>query len=224
MRGGPLDGPLSGRPTFPGGRLWQVAAPWVDCRLVRRGVAMIGEWRARRAAGVVEAGGVIAYPTEAVWGLGCNPWDGEAVMRLLALKDRPVEKGLILVADDIEQFDFLLHDLPEAWQTRLAGSWPGPYTWLVPHQGRLPAWISGAHDTVALRVTDHPLVCRLCALVGPLVSTSANPAGRPAARSALRVRQYFGDTLDAIDGRPLAGRPNTSQIRDLRTGDLVRPS
>ncbi|MFC3608046.1 L-threonylcarbamoyladenylate synthase [Stutzerimonas tarimensis] len=185
---------------------------------------MVSEWRIGQAARVVQAGGVIAYPTEAVWGLGCDPWDGEAVLQLLALKARPMEKGLILVAENMAQFDFLLHDLPEIWLDRLAGSWPGPYTWLVPHQNRLPTWICGQHDSVALRVSDHPLVRRLCAQTGPLVSTSANPAGRPAARSRLRVQQYFGDSLDLVVSGALGGRRNPSLIRDLRSGDVVRAS
>ncbi|MHA6491773.1 L-threonylcarbamoyladenylate synthase [Pseudomonas borbori] len=185
---------------------------------------MVSSWQVRQAAQVVRAGGVIAYPTEAVWGLGCDPWDELAVERLLALKNRPVHKGLILVAGAIEQFDFLLEDLPEVWQERLAGSWPGPNTWLVPHQQRLPDWITGSHNSVALRVSDHPLVCALSALTGPLVSTSANPAGRPAARSRLRVEQYFPRQLDKVLGGALGGRKNPSLIRDLVTGDVIRPS
>ena len=122
---------------------------------------MHGSWRIRRVARVVREGGVIAYPTEAVWGLGCDPWNEVAVDRLLALKERPVHKGLILVADSIEQFGFLLDDLPERWIDRLASTWPGPNTWLVPHQNRLPEWIAGQHDTVALRVSDHPLLVQL---------------------------------------------------------------
>ncbi|WP_443191229.1 L-threonylcarbamoyladenylate synthase [Pseudomonas indica] len=183
---------------------------------------MVSSWRAQYVARVVWEGGVVAYPTEAVWGLGCDPWNGEAVYRLLALKDRPVEKGLILVADSIRQFDFLLEDLPEAWQDRLASTWPGPNTWLVPHQNRLPEWITGQHDSVALRVSDHPLVRDLCALTGPLVSTSANPGGRPAARTRLRVEQYFHDRLDAVLGGALGGRKNPSIIRDLVSGRVVR--
>ncbi|MBU3058596.1 L-threonylcarbamoyladenylate synthase [Pseudomonas indica] len=183
---------------------------------------MVSSWRAQYVARVVREGGVVAYPTEAVWGLGCDPWNGEAVYRLLALKDRPVEKGLILVADSIRQFDFLLEDLPEAWQDRLASTWPGPNTWLVPHQNRLPEWITGQHDSVALRVSDHPLVRDLCALTGPLVSTSANPGGRPAARTRLRVEQYFHDRLDAVLGGALGGRKNPSIIRDLVSGRVVR--
>lgn len=185
---------------------------------------MVSNWQIQQAALVVRNGGVIAYPTEAVWGLGCDPWNDEAVERLLVLKDRPVHKGLILVAADIEQFDFLLEDLPEIWQARLAGSWPGANTWLVPHQNRLPEWISGEHNSVALRVSDHPQVRALCWLTGPLVSTSANPAGRPAARSRLRVEQYFPGQLDRVLGGALGGRKNPSLIRDLISGDVVRPS
>lgn len=185
---------------------------------------MFSSWRVQRVARIVREGGVIAYPTEAVWGLGCDPWNEDAVYRLLAIKVRPVEKGLILVADNIRQFDFLLADLPEEWQDRVAASWPGPNTWLVPHQNRLPDWITGQHASVALRVSDHPLVRELCALTGPLVSTSANPAGRPAARSRLRVEQYFrGELQGVLDGK-LGGRRNPSLIRDLITGQVVRPA
>jgi L-threonylcarbamoyladenylate synthase len=180
--------------------------------------------RVRRAARVVRAGGVIAYPTEAVWGVGCDPFNEHAVQRLLALKNRPVEKGLILVADSISQLDFLLHDLPLEWINRMACTWPGPNTWVVPHQNRVPSWISGRHPGVAVRVTDHPLVRELCALTGPLVSTSANPAGRPAARSRLRVQQYFGHELDAVLNGSLGGRKSPSQIRDLISGALLRAS
>ncbi|EIK55091.1 hypothetical protein YO5_20057 [Stutzerimonas stutzeri TS44] len=185
---------------------------------------MIGSWRIQQVARVVRAGGVIAYPTEAVWGLGCDPWAAAAVQRLLELKMRPMEKGLILVAAHIDQFDFLLDDLPERWLDRLAGTWPGPNTWLVPHRERLPEWITGQHDSVALRVSAHPLVARLCALTGPLVSTSANPAGRPAARSRLRVEQYFPGQLDAVLNGSLGGRRNPSTIRDVRSGEVIRAS
>jgi L-threonylcarbamoyladenylate synthase len=185
---------------------------------------MLSSWRVQQVAQVVRAGGVIAYPTEAVWGLGCDPWDRAAVYRLLALKQRPVDKGLILLADNIRQFDFLLADLPQIWQDQLASTWPGPNTWLVPHQNRLPQWITGKHPSVALRVSDHPLVRDLCALTGPLVSTSANPAGRPPALSRLRIEQYFARQLDGVlDGR-LGGRKNPSIIRDLITGQVIRPA
>ena len=183
---------------------------------------MVNSWRVQQAAREIRAGAVIAYPTEAVWGLGCDPWNEEAVDRLLAIKNRSVDKGLILVADNIRQFDFLLADLPQIWQDQLASTWPGPTTWLVPHQNRLPEWITGGHPGVAIRVSDHPLVRDLCALTGPLVSTSANPSGRPPALSRLRIEQYFAGQLDGVlDGR-LGGRKNPSQIRDLLSGAQVR--
>ncbi|MVV51454.1 Sua5/YciO/YrdC/YwlC family protein [Pseudomonas sp. PB120] len=185
---------------------------------------MVNSWRVQQAAQAVRAGGVIAYPTEAVWGLGCDPWDREAVERLLLLKGRSVHKGLILVADNIRQFDFLFEDFPELWMDRMASTWPGPNTWLVPHQNMLPQWITGVHETVALRVSDHPLVRDLCAVVGPLVSTSANPQGRPAARTRIRVEQYFRGQLDWVMGGNLGGRKNPSVIRDLATGNVIRPA
>ncbi len=184
---------------------------------------MVSSWRVQQAARDVKAGAVIAYPTEAVWGLGCNPWDAEAVYRLLAIKARPVEKGLILVADNIRQFDFLFDDFPEIWMDRMASTWPGPNTWLVPHQGLLPEWITGKHASVAVRVSDHPLVRELCSLVGPLVSTSANPAGRPPAMNRLRIEQYFRGEVDVVLNGPLGGRKSPSVIRDLVTGDVIRP-
>ncbi|MBD8492125.1 L-threonylcarbamoyladenylate synthase [Pseudomonas syringae] len=183
---------------------------------------MVSSWRVQQAAREIRAGAVIAYPTEAVWGLGCDPWDEEAVYRLLLIKSRPLDKGLILIADNIRQFDFLFEDFPELWIDRMASTWPGPNTWLVPHQNLLPEWITGQHETVALRVTDHPVVRELCALTGPLVSTSANPTGRPAARSRLRVEQYFRGQVDLVLGGSLGGRRNPSVIRDIATGQVVR--
>lgn len=183
---------------------------------------MAGNWRIQQVAQCVHAGGVIAYPTEAVWGVGCDPWNQEAVERLLQLKSRPQHKGLILIAGDISDFDFILEDISPEWRATLLQSWPGPNTWLVPHQNRLPEWITGCHDSVALRVTDHPLVKQLCALTGPLVSTSANPAGRPSARSRLRVEQYFHGQLDTVLHGQLGGRNQPSTIRDLRSKQVLR--
>ena len=183
---------------------------------------MLISWRAQHMARLIKAGGVIAYPTEAVWGLGCDPWNADAVFRLLQLKQGLGSQGMILLADCIHQFDFLLEGFPQSWMYRLASSWPGPNTWLVPHRNRLPEWITGEHDTVALRVTAHPLVREVCALTGPIISTSANPAGRPAARSRLRVEQYFEGCLDAVAGGALGGRRHPSLIRELSSGRVVR--
>lgn len=183
---------------------------------------MSSAWQLQQVAQKIRRGAVIAYPTEAVWGLGCDPFNAQAVARLLALKKRPVAKGLILVAADMQQFAWLLDGLTALELAQLRRSWPGPHTWLVPHHNRVPEWISGAHDSVALRVSAHPLVAQLCALTGPLVSTSANPSGLLAAKSRLRIEQYFHGQLDAVLSGDLGHSNQPSTIRDLVTGQLLR--
>ena len=175
------------------------------------------------AVHALRCGGVIACPTEAVWGLGCDPYHQQAVERLLAIKNRPQSKGLILVAAATTQLDFLLHDLPPDARERLTASWPGPTTWLVPHRGRIPRWICGAHATVAVRVSAHPVAAALAAAWGgPLVSTSANPAGARPAQYAFQVRRYFGDSLDNILPGSIGSAQRPTVIRDLFTGKIHR--
>lgn len=176
------------------------------------------------ALSALRAGGVIAYPTEAVWGLGCDPDDGEALTRLLRLKERDPAKGVILVAASIGQLAPWLEGLTPAQRATLEASWPGPNTWLVPDNGRAHPLVRGEHDRVALRVSAHPLVARLCeAFGGPLVSTSANRAGEPPASSAAEVRAIFGDALGAVLDGELGGLARPSTIRDLVTGRVLRP-
>lgn len=174
------------------------------------------------AARALVNGGVIAYPTEAVWGLGADPFNLNAVEQVLALKGRAPEKGLILVASNIEQFNFILHNLTTSQQMTLLSSWPGATTWLVPHFNQVPSWICGCHDTVALRVSAHPIVKALCETVGAaIVSTSANPQGLMPAKYGYRVRQYFSNAVEYVTGQvDLNARP--SEIRDLVTGRIVR--
>ena len=177
----------------------------------------------RQAVAILRAGGLIAYPTEGVFGLGCNPFDAAAVERLLALKQRPMHKGLILISDRIERLEpFFAPLTADQWQ-RLRSRWPGPMTWTVPHNGALPDWITGGRSTVALRVTAHPVAAKLCAQYGqPLVSTSANRQGRPALERRLQVQQQLSQELDFI----LPGRVLTpgkaSQIEDLISGQCYR--
>lgn len=176
-----------------------------------------------QAVAALRAGGVIAYPTEAVWGLGCDPDDDGALARLLRLKAREPAKGMILVAASIDQFAPWLEGLPMALHAPLAASWPGPTTWLVPDNGRARPLVRGDHDRVALRVSDHPLVVALCeAFGGPVVSTSANRAGEPPAMSAEQVRATLGADLDAVLDGPLGGLERPTTIRDLVTGRVLR--
>ncbi|BBO57649.1 MAG: tRNA threonylcarbamoyladenosine biosynthesis protein RimN [Cobetia sp.] len=177
------------------------------------------------AAACLRNGGIVAYPTEAVWGLGCDPDDGEALARLIKLKSRDAAKGLILIAGDIAQLEPWLAGVTVEQREQLLASWPGPYTWLVPDNGRAHPLLRGEHVSLAVRVTDHPLVQALCAAFGgPLVSTSANRAGESPAMTADEVRDAFGDALvnDVILEGPLGGNPRPSTIRDLATGKVLR--
>ena len=179
--------------------------------------------RLRAAARVVKPGGLSAYPTEAVYGLGCDPRNEAAVRRLLALKRRPVHKGLILIAADFAQLAPFLQPLTPADRVHLAATWPGPYTWLLPARPDTPHWLRGRHETLAVRVTAHPLAAALCRACGhPLVSTSANFSGRPPARSALAARRQLGTTIDYLLPGPTGGAARPTEIRDLRSGRRVR--
>lgn len=180
-------------------------------------------WQLRQAVRVLHRGGLIAYPTEAVYGLGCDPLNADAVLRLLALKQRPWQKGLILIAADLAQLDPYLLPLDITMRERVTPTWPGPNTWLLPTRDDTPWWLRGEHDTLAVRVTAHPVASALCrAFGGPIVSTSANLAGKAPAISPLQVRNAFGDQIDYIVHAPLGGAERPTQIRDGRTGEIVR--
>ena len=179
-------------------------------------------WRLSQAVRHVRRGGVIAYPTEGVFGLGCDPRNERAVVEILALKGRPAAKGLILIAADFDQLLTFVSPPPGAVLERILASWPGPVTWILPAAPGLPAWLTGGRPTLACRVTDHPIAARLCRAFGrPLVSTSANPTGRPPARSLLQVRWYFGRRVLAIPG-PLGGLEGPTPIYDALTGRCLR--
>jgi len=167
---------------------------------------------------------VIAYPTEAVFGVGCDPDNELAVSRLLTLKQRPVEKGLILIAASFEQLKPYIdeHALTAAQREAVFSRWPGPVTFVFPARPSTPRWLTGRFDSLAVRVTDHPLVKALCLEFGkPLVSTSANLSGLPPCRTAEEVRQQFGDDFPVLHGET-GGRQNPSEIRDALTGELFR--
>ena len=166
--------------------------------------------------------GVIAYPTEGVWGLGCLPESAFATARILQLKQRSWTKGLLLVASDISQFEGYLSGLNGDAVAELKKNWPGPVTYLLPDNGFAPRWVVGSNKTIALRVSSHPVVRKLCDSVGPLVSTSANVSGRAAALTSLRVRQYFGGDLDYLVPGKLGALSGPSAIQHLITGERIR--
>lgn len=184
----------------------------------------ITAWRLRLLKKTLQEEGVIAYPTEGVWGLGCLPQSRNAVEKILRLKNRPWEKGLILVAANMAQIATWLEDLTVEQIRALEASWPGPVTWILPDKKRSPEWVRGRHETLAIRVSAHPIVQDLCHCVGgPLVSTSANPSTHQPARTLFQVRRYFGNAIDAYCPGNLGDASGPSEIRDIMTLSVVRP-
>jgi L-threonylcarbamoyladenylate synthase len=177
------------------------------------------------AAALLRDGGVLAYPTEAVFGLGCDPHDRIAFERLFALKQRPSTQGVLLIAADFGQIERYidLAAVPEGVLQQVHASWPGPHTWIFPRAATVPDWVAGSHAGIALRVSAHEPVAALCrAYGGALVSTSANPHGQPPARAAQTVADYFGDALDGLLEAPLGGQQNPTVIRDALSGAIIR--
>jgi L-threonylcarbamoyladenylate synthase len=185
-----------------------------------RGTALLTIDQAVRC---LREGRIIAYPTEAVYGLGCDPTNEPAVRRILELKSRPASAGLILIADRFDRFEPFVGPLASAELDRALATWPGPVTWLFPRGEGVPGWLAGEHPTVALRVTDHPVCRALCAAFGSaIVSTSANPRTQEPARSARAVERYFGDVLCGVVAGELGAQRQPSEIRDLASGAILR--
>jgi L-threonylcarbamoyladenylate synthase len=196
----------------------------VSKRGLRVSLSQTSKWQVQFAANIINSGGVIAHPTEAVWGLACHPGDERAVHKILEIKKRPIKKGLILVTGDARHFAHILNGLPEALLERFLSPVSRPTTWLVPDKmDRVPAHIKGEFSSVALRLTTHPLVVELTRRVGaPLISTSANPAGKSPAMNLREARDYFRGQLDYLLPGYLGGHDKPSEIKDLVSGQVIR--
>lgn len=170
-------------------------------------------------------GDVILYPTEAVYGMGCDPSNEQAVLKLLKAKQRPIEKGLILIANDYGQLLKFVDDkkIPMDKRADIISRWPGPTTWLLPAAPDAPKWMTGQHDLIAVRVTDHPTVKRMCKeFGGAIVSTSANVTGQPTITDVATLVLQFSDQVGYIVDEPLGGYDQPSTIINSFTGEVVR--
>ena len=167
-------------------------------------------------------GGVIVYPTEGVFGLGCMPDDPDAVLRVLRIKQRDPGKGLILIASDRSQLD--------QWIAADSGQIPDPHpdhatTWIVAAKPDVSPLLRGHHSTLAVRLATNPIAAALCdAVESAIVSTSANLAGRPTARNRIVLRRNMGACVDYIVPGDCGPASGPSEIRDLQTGKVLRPS
>lgn len=175
-----------------------------------------------RAAEILMGGGIVAYPTEGVFGLGCLPDDIMAVAKLLDIKKRDAAKGLILIASSIDQLDGWV-SLPDG--SGIPSPDPAhPVTWIVPPGPRVHPFIRGDNIGLAVRLTTNPVAAAICdAVASPIVSTSANLSGKPTARNRIVLRRQFGARVDYIVPGNCGPAPGASEIRDLTTGKVLRP-
>ncbi len=155
-------------------------------------------------------------------GIGCSPWKQHAVFRLLRLKHRRLDKGLIVVAASIEQLSDVVDFSRVKDRTDICNSWPGHITWLIPARSKTPFWLTGQFSSLAVRVSDHPIVQSLCSAMGPLVSTSANPGGCAPALIQRRARSYFGRGVDYYVPGNIGNEHKPSEIKDALTGAVIR--
>jgi L-threonylcarbamoyladenylate synthase len=184
---------------------------------------MASPWQLRRAAAQLRAGGIVAYPTEAVFGLGCDPDNGATVQRLLDIKGRAASKGLILIAAELAQLRPFMADLPRQRKAEILASWPGPVTWIVPAAAHTPRWLTGGRDTLAVRVTAHPAAAALCRAAGmALVSTSANRSGQPPARTPLQVRRRLSGLIDHLLVGHCGPQRQPTTIKSAFSGRVLR--
>ena len=177
-----------------------------------------------QAAAIIQHGGVIAYSTDTVLGLGCDPNNQAAVEKILWLKHRSIAKGLILLVENMHALGEFTQPLSTEQTSDIASiSSTTPTTWLLPAKRSTPVWITGTHDRVAIRITQHPIARKLCKMVGAIVSTSANISDYPTVINEQQLRDWFGPYLDyVIIGTPGTGVP--SEIRDVISGKILRHS
>lgn len=203
-----------------------------------------------QAAEWLKQGQLLAYPTESVWGIGCDAYNEQAVQQILAIKNRPSEKGMIVVTDSYQRIEPLLAALPDARRQQVIQSWSQSKecderqdkqnistrqanTWLLPlpktsDEQPFPVWITGKHNSMAVRVIAHPLIAQLCEQMvseinpyGLVVSTSCNPSGETPAATFDTAYAYFGDDITYLIGDTLK-YTLPSQIRDALTGQVIR--
>lgn len=175
------------------------------------------------AASVLRDGGVIAYPTEAVFGLGCDPRNQDALERIIRIKGREAHKGFILIGGDLQHVIPYLAPITAQWRQQIDTLWPGPVTLVIPCATDTPELLSGGRDTLAVRVSDHPEVRQLCDdFDGAIVSTSANRSGQEPCRDSAAVIRTFGEELDAIIDAPVGTLDKPTRIIDVRSGKRLR--
>jgi len=192
-------------------------------KIARLTTHAVDEKQIKQAVDYLKQGKVIAYPTEAVFGFGCDPFNQQAVEDLLKLKQRTMDKGLLLVAFNWEQIQDLIKGDCDNTMMAVRKTWPGHITWAFPATDKVPSWIKGAHDTIAIRLSAHPVVQALCKEYGgPIVSTSANIEGEKPIRNLQQLKKDFDKKVAMIVSGDLGKAKTPSKIQNAITGEIIR--
>lgn len=185
----------------------------------------MNKFHINNAASILHLGGVIAYPTESVYGLGCDPQNDNAIIELLSIKKRSFKRGLILIASHIDQLSPYIAEFDEKQLNKVNQTWPGPTTWLLPYGEYTSVLLRGAHPLQAVRVSNHPTVKALCdKFGGAIVSTSANVSGHPAAKTKIHVYQQLKQKVDYILAGNVGGLASPCEIRSGIDNSIIRSS
>ncbi len=167
--------------------------------------------------------GVIGYPTEAVYGFGCHPESEAALAHILDIKQRPWQKGMLLVASNIEQVIPFVATSGLDQLERLLEPKDYPVTWLLPVDSYVSPLLTGTHKKIAVRLSSHPTVQALCEHANSaIVSTSANRAGQLPLTQAHQVRAQFRLDLDQVVSGNVGGFAKPSAIIDAETHQVIR--
>lgn len=184
----------------------------------------------------LKKGNLLAYPTEAVWGIGCDPFNEQAVRQILTIKHRPIEKGMIVIAPTLASIQPFLQNLSTGNHQAILSSWQNvdnqATTWLfpIPHDlsVNIPDWVTGGRESLAIRVIAHPTIAKLCQnLISPhnpygfVISTSCNPSGELPAKNFAQAQSYFGESVGYLVDTTL-NFTQPSQIKNALNGELVR--
>ncbi|MBI4531340.1 MAG: threonylcarbamoyl-AMP synthase [Candidatus Latescibacteria bacterium] len=169
----------------------------------------------------LQAGGVLVYPTETVYGLGGDPFHKDVVERIRAIKEREENKGFLLLIPTMSVLEGLVGEIPEVGQQLMERFWPGPLTFVLKGRSGLPSWLIGEDGTVALRVSSDPVVQAIVAMWGrPLISTSANRSGYPPALSVERLDPAIAGAVDLVIDGGCRSCPHPSTIVDVSSGGV----
>ncbi|MDH5433106.1 MAG: L-threonylcarbamoyladenylate synthase [Gammaproteobacteria bacterium] len=183
---------------------------------------MIEQSQIEKAILTLAQGGVIAYPTESVYGLGCDPANQQALSKILQIKNRQPDKGLIILVSDILQAENYIQPLSDSQLEKITQTFERATTWLLPAKLGISEILTGGSDRIAVRITQHPVARSLCELSqSALVSTSCNLSGEKELINANQVRNSMGDVLDMIVDADVGGQP-PSRIIDLQSGKILR--